>query len=51
LQAACIPHPELLLFRAKEKFDEDGKLTDDSTIKHLERYLQAFSRWVEKING
>jgi chromate reductase, NAD(P)H dehydrogenase (quinone) len=50
VNAPCMPHPELLVFRAKEKFDEDGNLTDESTLKYLEKYLRAFSEWVEKIN-
>jgi len=51
VNAPCMPHPELLVFRATDKFDEDGNLTDESTRTHLEKYLRAFAGWVEKINS
>lgn len=38
--------PELLVFRAHEKFDADGRLTDQPTRRLLEQYLQAFAAWV-----
>ncbi len=47
INAICMPKPELLLFRAGEKF-EDGELTDESTLKFLEKYLKAFEEWVMK---
>lgn len=42
----CMPQPELLVFKAHEKFGEDGRLTDGTTAKYLERYLVAFAAWV-----
>ena len=42
----CMPQPELLVFKAHEKFDAAGNLTDDATAKYLVRYLVAFERWV-----
>ena len=48
LGAYCMPSPELLLFRAREKFDENGTLTDESTRKFISKYLNDFSEWVEK---
>jgi chromate reductase, NAD(P)H dehydrogenase (quinone) len=50
VNAPCMPHPELLVFRAREKFDDAGKLTDESTLKHLEKFLQAFHKWVDKFS-
>ena len=44
----CMVSPELLLFRAHEKFDDDGTLTDLSTRKRLEKYLHSFAEWVTK---
>lgn len=44
----CMPQPELLVFRAHEKFDEAGALTDEATKKYLARYLDAFAAWVRK---
>jgi chromate reductase len=44
----CMAQPELLVFRAQEKFDGEGNLTDGATADHLERYLQAFAAWVRR---
>lgn len=41
----CMPQPELLVFRAHEKFDEAGNLTDEATAKYLRRFLEAFLAW------
>lgn len=41
----CMPQPELLVFRAHEKFDAEGNLTDEATAEHLGRYLTAFLAW------
>ncbi|MEX0680801.1 MAG: NADPH-dependent FMN reductase [Balneolales bacterium] len=48
INAHGMDHPELLLFRAREKFDEDLKLTDDSTRNRLLAYLDALAKWVDK---
>ncbi|REL37806.1 NAD(P)H-dependent oxidoreductase [Rhodohalobacter sp. SW132] len=45
--AHCMPKPELLLFRAHEKFDNQGNLTDDSTRRFLGKYLKAFEEWIK----
>ncbi len=42
----AMPQPELLISRANEKFDAEGRLTDELTRQHLQRYLEAFSAWV-----
>jgi chromate reductase len=44
----CMPQPELLVFKAHEKFDAEGKLTDGATAQYLERYLAAFDAWVRR---
>jgi chromate reductase len=44
----CMPQPELLMFKAHEKFDPEGRLTDASTREHLARYLTAFAAWVRR---
>jgi chromate reductase len=44
----CMALPEFLLFRAHEKFDGEGNLTDDSTRNFLGKYLQSYAGWVEK---
>jgi chromate reductase, NAD(P)H dehydrogenase (quinone) len=44
----CMPQPELLVFKAHEKFDGDGRLTDAATSEFLGRYLAAFEVWVRR---
>lgn len=44
----CMPQPELLVFRAHEKFDAEGRLTDAATGEYLQRYLAAFGDWVRR---
>lgn len=47
----CMPQPEILVYRAHEKFDEDGKLTDEATRKYLGKYLESLHDWVIKLGG
>lgn len=42
----CMPQPEILVFRAHEKFDADGRLVDENTRKYLGRYMAALAAWV-----
>lgn len=44
----CMPQPELLVFRAHEKFDAEGRLIDEATRTYLGRYLEAFEGWVRR---
>jgi chromate reductase len=44
----CMPQPELLVFRAHEKFDAEGRLTDATTAEYLSKYLAAFGEWVRR---
>jgi chromate reductase len=41
----CMPQPEVLVFRAHEKFDAEGRLTDEGTAKFLRAYLEALAAW------
>ncbi|KRA84301.1 NADPH-dependent FMN reductase [Altererythrobacter sp. Root672] len=42
----CMPQPEILVFRAHEKFDADGNLTDAATREYLAGYLAALRDWI-----
>ncbi|UPT61765.1 MAG: NAD(P)H-dependent oxidoreductase [Hyphomonadaceae bacterium JAD_PAG50586_4] len=42
----CMPQPEILVYRAHEKFNAAGDLTDNTTAKYLAAYLVAFQAWV-----
>ena len=44
----CMPQPELLVFKAHEKFDANGDLIDASTAQRLAADLVAFSDWVRR---
>ena len=44
----CMAQPELLVARAHEKFDAEGRLTDPETGRYLVRYLTAFAAWVRR---
>lgn len=47
----CMPQPELLVFKAHEKFDDAGVLTDEATRTYLVRYLTAFEAWVRRFKA
>lgn len=47
----CMPQPELLVFKAHEKFDASGHLTDEATRTYLGRYLVAFEAWVRRLTA
>lgn len=49
MNAHCMALPEFLLFRAHEKFNENGLLTDGSTRSYLEKYLISFADWMRKL--
>lgn len=42
----CMPQPEVLVFKAHEKFDAEGKLIDEATAKFLASYLVALKAWI-----
>lgn len=44
----CMPQPELLVFKAHEKFDAAGTLTDEATRAYLAKFLVAFAAWVRR---
>jgi chromate reductase len=46
----CMPQPELLVFRAHEKFNAEGELTDEQTGAYLRRYLVAFLEWTRRFH-
>lgn len=42
----CMPQPEFLLFKAHEKIDGEGRLTDEPSRGFLEKFLIAFADWI-----
>lgn len=47
----AMPQPEMLVFKAHEKFGTDGRLTDESTRTHLQAFLVAFANWVRRFSA
>lgn len=43
-----MPQPEILVYRAHQKIDDDGDLTDEATRKFLVKYLEVLYNWVSK---
>lgn len=43
-----LPTAEVLIARAGERFDADGRLTDEHTREVLKRMLDKFAAWVER---
>jgi chromate reductase len=43
-----MPSPQVFVNRAREKFDTDGRLTDEKTRAYLATFMQAFARWVRR---
>ena len=47
----AMPQPELLVFRAHEKFDAEGRLTDPVTREFLAKFLEAFALWALRLKN
>lgn len=45
----CMNQPELLVFRAHERFDAAGNLIDENVARFLDAYLAAFVAWTRKM--
>ena len=42
----AMTQPEVLVNRAPEKFDDTGRLADESTRKFLSAFLEQFAEWI-----
>jgi chromate reductase len=49
LNVPMLQQPEAYIKNVARLLDEQGELTDESTRRFLKRYMDAFSKWVEKI--
>jgi chromate reductase len=47
----AMPQPEVLVRKASELFDSDGRLTDEATRAHLGKFLAAFAAWIRRFAG
>jgi chromate reductase, NAD(P)H dehydrogenase (quinone) len=46
-----LAQPEILVYRAHEKFDADGRLTDGKTREFVGRLLDRLADWTHRIRG
>ena len=44
----AMPRPEIFVTFCRDKFDADGRLTDEKTREHLRRFLTAFVEWTRR---
>lgn len=47
--AYCMPQPEILVYRAHEKFDDEGRLTDEKTRDFLGKWVRALADWTRRL--
>ena len=47
--AYVMPEPQMLISNARERFDEDGDLTDEQTRERMRRFLSALVEWAERL--
>ncbi|HET9581543.1 MAG TPA: NAD(P)H-dependent oxidoreductase [Gemmatimonadota bacterium] len=47
----CMPQPQILVARAHEKFDAEGRLTDEATRGYLGKFMAAFGDWIRIFRG
>jgi chromate reductase, NAD(P)H dehydrogenase (quinone) len=45
----ALPQPEILVYRAHEKFDADGHLTDEKTRQFVEKLLRELRDWARRL--
>ncbi len=46
-----VPQPEILVYRAHEKFDADGRLTDEKTREFVGKLLRELADWTRRLSG
>jgi chromate reductase, NAD(P)H dehydrogenase (quinone) len=46
-----LPQPEILVYRAREKFDDDGRLTDERTREFVAKLLRGLADWTRRLAG
>jgi chromate reductase len=50
-QTLAVPQPEVLVTRAHEKFDTEGRLTDEPTRKFVRLLLEGLQAWTERLRS
>lgn len=44
-----LPQPQILVYRAREKFDDQGQLTHERTREFVGRLLQELAEWTRRV--
>lgn len=44
-----LPQPEILVYRAREKFDAEGRLTDEKTREFVGKLLRELADWTRRL--
>jgi chromate reductase len=50
-QSPVVVAPEVLVARAREKFDAEGNLTDETTQKFVRQLLESLADWVRRLKA
>ena len=50
-ETQALLRPEVLVNRAREKFDADGNLTDEKTREYVSALLRALAGWTTRLRG
>jgi chromate reductase, NAD(P)H dehydrogenase (quinone) len=48
LNVPAMPQPETYIAGVDKMIDPQGKVIEPSTIEHLKKFLNAFSKWIER---
>jgi chromate reductase len=51
LNGMVLNKPETMIGGARAKFDEQGNLTDQDTIEHLRKHIDALVKWTERLQA
>ena len=49
--AYVMPEPQMLIPNSRERFDENGNLTDEQTRERMRRFLIALVEWTRRLSG
>lgn len=48
--ALVLSRPEVFVTHARDKFDADGRLTDEPTREHVEKLVRALAEWTRRLS-
>ena len=51
LNSCVLNRPEVMIPKAHERFDAEGKLTDEPTRRQIAKQLEAFAQWMTRLRN